>query len=280
VTRIEALAQDIRRIATAAEDELVSDPAERDSEALLALGGDLRTALSGLVREIRSSPERLAAAAPCHDATARAVEIWNGARATVADANKRPTTDRSRPTAIREAEAVVAALDLELDLVDLVIIDARLQVATVLRDAGVKVRSTAERAGLTPGYVSELKSMAKPKGGLPSADAAMRLDRAIGRDGGELSLQGIVTTANELSEELRAERRRRGRHSSTTMVGGKSIPTDLRTRDRVQLAAEALRRDDQLLRGVEQLISLGERERRAVIRMLDELAGHARGAST
>jgi hypothetical protein len=277
---MEALSQDIRRIATAVEDELVSDPAERDSEALLALGGDLRTALSGLVREIRSAPGPLEAAAPCHDATARAVEIWNGARAAVANAKNRPTTDRSRPTAIRAAESVVAALDLELDLVDLVTLDARLRVATVLRDAGVKVRSTAERAGLTPGYVSELKSMAKPKGGLPSADAAMRLDRAIGRDGDESSLHGIVTTAHELSEELRVERRRRGRQSSTTMVGGHRIPTDLRTRDRVQLAAEELRRDEQLLRGVELLVRLGERERRAVIRMLDELAGHARGAST
>lgn len=267
---LEALAQDVRRVATAVEDELSLDPTERDSEALLTLGGELRAALSGLVREIRSASDRPAAAALCSDATARAVEIWKGAQAAVLEARSRPTVDRGRAIAIRAAEAAIAALDLELDLVDLVTLDARLQVAIMLRD--LKVRSTATRAGLTPGYVSELRSMAKPKGGLPSPDAAMRLDRAMGRDGDAISLHGIVTTADELSEQLRVARRSRARRPSTPMVGGERIPTDLRTRDRVELAAEALRRDDQLLRGVEHLVALGERERRAVVRLLDELA--------
>lgn len=268
------LAQAVRGVAAAVEDEMALDPAERTADDLVALGSDFRYALTALIRGIRSASERLTAAAPCHDATTRAVEVWNDARAAIDNAEKRPATDQGRTTAIRQAEAVVVALEIEPDLMDLVILDARLQVATALSEAGVKIRLTAERAGLTPGYVSELKSMARPKGGLLSSDAAMRLDSTIQFDSG-VSLRRIVTTTNDLIEEMRHLRHRMSRRASPPVIGGKRIPSDLRSRDRIEIAAEALRRDDQLLRGVEHLVALGQRERRAIIRMLDELADQA-----
>ncbi len=233
----------IQRVIAALGDELAQDLDNRRYDEIQALGSQLRGALGALVRDVRTTTDPLAAAGAVSDALA-------AARVVLANAG---------------GPAVLAALDLEPDVIDLAVLDARLRVAERLQ--GAPVRETAKAVGVTPGYLSELGRMKK---GLPSPDIAHRLDRHMAAAPGRPMLAEIVNAAN--AERAALADQRRGRHGGTK-VAGIQIPANLRGEDRLKDIAEALRLDEPLQQAVERLLALSERERRAVAQLLKELAG-------
>lgn len=231
----------IRRTASAALDELSVDRAERRYDELQILGGELRQALLELIRSVPRASSPLTALDACIAAVDYTREL------------------------LEEAgdDAARAALDIEPDVADLVTLLAKLRVADRLQAAAV--RPTAEDAGVTPGYISELR---RAKKGLPSADIAARLDERVAAPEGEPTLLELVMQAKTDRESLL--RQRRARRNVT--VSGISIPVDLRGRDRLTALADVLRQDEPLQRTVELLAGLSIRERRAVARLVEELA--------
>lgn len=241
-----ALTRAARRVATAVLDELAGDLGDRRYDELQILGGELRGAIGDVVRAVRVAPEPLAATAVC-------TEVLDLARAVIAEAQADP--------------GALAALDVEPDVEDLVTLCARLKVADRLREVGV--RDTAAAAGLTAGYISELRAVKK---GLPSEDAAMRLDEQVPVPAGAEPLLELVRDAKGEVTDLRKQRR--SRRGGTPIAGvATPIPHDLRAKDRLDAVAEALRKDEAILRTVEGLVGLTSREQRAVSRLVAELSG-------
>lgn len=239
----DAGSQALRQATVAVLDELAAAPAERRYDELTALGSEVRHLLGDLVRASRTGDAR-ALEDRCGETLELAREIWEQAG--------------SDPAAL-------AALDLEQELAELVTLVARLKVASRLDR--IAVRDTATAAGLAPSYLSELRSVKK---GLPSADAAARLDQVLGVPDGEQALLDLVSSTKSSVDEITGQGRRR--REVVTSASGVEIPHDLRARDRLRDVAESLRTDEALLRAVEQLIGLRGRERRAVLRAIAELS--------
>jgi len=233
----------LRLAATSFADELDPPPSERRYDELAALGAEVRHLVGTLVRDARSGDARAYETA-CGESLDLVLDIW----------------EQARPD-----PAALAAADLEPELSDLVALVARLRVAARLD--GVAIRETAAEAGVAPSYLSELRSVKK---GLPSSDVAARLDQVLGVPDGQESLLEVVSRAKAMGAEIVAEAR--GRSTAVTTASGSVIPHDLRGIDRLNEVAEALRTDEVLLTAVERLVALRGRERRAVVRLLDELA--------
>jgi len=238
----EDVALRIRRISAAAMDELSIEIAARRYDELQILGGEFRQALVELVRAVPRAPKPLAALEICDTA----LEYARSLLAAAAD------------------RAALAAIDIEPDVADLVTLVARLRIAQRLQ--GARVRPTAQQAGVTPGYLSELRRVKK---GLPSPDMAARLDQRIAAPTGEPTLREIVTSAK--AERVALIEQRRHRRGGVTVAGGQ-IPADLRGQERLTAIADALRQNELLQHAVELLIGLPERDRRAITRLVEELA--------
>jgi hypothetical protein len=241
---IEELQRAVRTAKTAVQDELAEAPTERRYPELVDAAGDLRRALTDVIHAVRTSTRRL----EFRDLVADALDAGQIALLEAAE----------------DADAL-RSLDLEQEVADLYVLDARLQVAVRLRE--VAAHESVERTGLKKAYVSELRNMSKRNGGLPSADAALRIDQALGLGEAD-SLAALVRTTKAERVRLREQRRKWLAETATP------APTvyDPAVDRRVQAIAEAARRDDVVARTAELLVSVGDRERRAVLRLLEELA--------
>ncbi|MGH2655924.1 MAG: helix-turn-helix domain-containing protein [Actinomycetota bacterium] len=124
--------------------------------------------------------------------------------------------------------------------------------ATTLRDA-------ASRAGLSAGYLSDLR---QGKAGLPSEDVAARLDSELGVD-----ISMTSTAARNRAAEARARSRERGRHGTSP-----SSP------DVARLArlTEALTRDRTLMDLIDRVMDMSPPARRALSQLLEHLEGEPR----
>jgi hypothetical protein len=242
---MDELRQLLRNAKTAVRDELADAPGERRYDPELTdAAADLRRVLTDIVHAVRASTTRL----EFRDLVADAL-----------DAGQAVLVD-----AAGDADAL-RRLDLEQELTDVYVLDARLQVAERLRQTPAHV--VVERSGLKKAYVSELRNMSKRYGGLPSADAALRIDQALGLGETESLAELIRTTKTE---------RVRLREQRASWLAATAAPTpkmlDPAVDRRVQAIAEAARRDEVVAQAGELLIAVGDRERRAVVRLLQELA--------
>lgn len=236
----------LRAASTAVRDELADPPGERRYDPELTdAATELRGVLGEVVRTVRTSAHR----AELH---ALVTDALDAGQVVLLDAGDDATA--------------LQRLDLEQEVEALHVLDARLRVAEVLRAA--PVRDTAERAGLAPAYISELRNVSKAKGGLPSADAAARIDQVLGLDD-EHALAALVRETKAEVKRLRKQRERWLARATPVAL----VAYDPAVDRRVQAIAEAARRDDVVARAAELLVSISDRERRAVLRLLEELGG-------
>jgi hypothetical protein len=231
----------------AVRDELADPPADRRYDPELAdAAAELRHVLSDIVHAVRTSTRRL-------DFRDLVAEALDAGQIVLLDAGA-------------DADAL-RRLDLEQEVADLYTLDARLQVADRLRRVPT-AQDVVARTGLKKAYVSELRNMSKRNGGLPSADAALRIDEALGL-GDEDSLAELIRKTKADRARLRDQRAR--------WLAATAAPTptvlDPAVDRRVQAIADAARRDATIARAGELLVLVGDRERRAVLRLLEELAG-------
>jgi uncharacterized protein YerC len=230
----------------AVRDELADPPEDRRYDPELTdAATDLRRVLGDVIHAVRTSSTRL---------------DFRHLVAAALDAGQMVLLD-----AADDADAL-RRLDLEQEVADLHTLDARLQVADRLRRAPT-AQEIVEQTGLKKAYISELRNMSKRNGGLPSADAALRIDQALGL-ANEESLAELIRTTKAEQARLRAQR--------AGWLAATAAPTptvvDPTVDRRVQAIAEAARRDEVVARAGELLVLVGDRERRAVLRLLEELA--------
>lgn len=158
----------------------------------------------------------------------------------------------------RELERVpeaAAQISLESELVRTFAVAARRSIAITVRTgrgAG-SIRSTARRAGISASYLKELESGKS----IPSVDKAREIGAAIGVD-----LATLVVDLTNRTQELRERVNKR----EASGRGRLRLPHDIspRQRERLEVVAIELLRDEDLLDAVETLIALSRDGQRAL----------------
>jgi transcriptional regulator with XRE-family HTH domain len=246
--------QELGEVERAARDVLdeLARPAP-EPQSVIEAGAALAGSVGKLVRVARRTRDKLEVLDPCREALAAVTAVMSEAEEVMSEAPA--------------LEGALAAIDLDQDLMDLVALVGRLEIAERLH--GLPVRQAASATGLALSYVSDLSRGNK---GLPSLDKARRLDDFLsGRPppaGPPESVAGIVERTKAELERLKAVRRDR-----QAPVSARNQPsTSPRLELRVQAVSDAALRDDSLLTLVERLMRLEPRERRAVGRLVEDLA--------
>lgn len=233
----------LRSGATEVRDELARGSV--DARVLAELGQTLAAQVGLVVRAVRQADDRRNLIDPCLDAWAEIEQVLNEADG---------------------VEGALATLELEQEAIDLYSLVGRLMVADLL--AGIPIRQAAAATGLAQGYVSDLCRANK---GLPSPGAAARLDgfladRDASSDRAQVSTV-VERTAARIEELRRVKRERRGQGASRNLPSGSA-----RLELRIQAVNDAARRDPAFLVLAERYLGLPDRERRAVARLLEDLA--------
>lgn len=156
------------------------------------------------------------------------------------------------------------ALGLDEQLQELVLASTRWNVAVMVSSArsGRPLREVAAEVGMSIGYLSELEG-GKPRNvGLPSPDMCRKIDVALGSD-----LQTRVGDARAKIAVLEGHARHR-RSLPTSTLGRPSTSLEFR----LQIVANTLGRDVQLLTFVERFVLLSDPARRGVEKLVEELS--------
>jgi transcriptional regulator with XRE-family HTH domain len=237
-------------------------PADTPQELAAATGlqtvSEYAARVRGLLRDRQLSGELYELAAELREAT-RALEIRAGVlplsspyRDVLADAWLELEAVDRELEAVPEAATHIA---LESELVRTYAVAARSSIAQTLREArGTRsIRSTARIAGVSASYLKELESGKS----IPSVDKAQKIGTAIGVDIASL-VADITTRAQGLRE--RADKR------EVSGRGRVRLPHDIspRQRERLEVVAVQLLRDEELLEAIETVVALSRDGQRAL----------------
>jgi len=210
---------------------------------------ELDSEIAGCVQDVLGLGSQLRPSSPGWSETA--ANVWKGLEGLFnMIAVEHPDIDR--------------ALGLDEQLQELILASTRWNVAVTVSTAraGKTVREVANEVGMSIGYLSELEG-GKPRSvGLPSPGMCTKIDNALGTD--------LRTRVGDARAKIAAlEEHARRRRSSAASTTGQPLTS---FEFRLQIVADTMGRDVQLLAFVERFVLLSDSARRGVEKLVEELS--------